>query len=263
MQHVPTKEVESLTEFLSILTGLQRAIGGNLWFRGVKDKNFQLVPGLYRPGVLAAESSFVSAFLVGYKAYVADTPDNPWDLYSLMQHHGLPTRLLDWSRSPLHALFFSLQEPEEEAMDCAVWAMHPHELNLLTLGTEPLYCPGGLASRVIQLPTGLFNLDSYLPEALDALDHFNLPKHPIAIEARYTNSRIRSQLGCFTLHGSGSAPLESWFPDDSRYLFRLVVNAEHRLDFLEDLYVLGVNEETIYQDLDSLVARVRRERIRG
>lgn len=141
--------------------------------------------------------------------------------------------------------------------------MLPHELNLLTLGVDELYCPGGLASRVIQLPTGKFSLDSYLPEALDALDHFQLPQRPIAIESRYTNARIRSQLGCFTLHGSDDAPLENWFPDDSRYLFRLVIKAERRNDFLEDLYVLGINEETIFQDLDSLVARICRERSRG
>lgn len=263
MQEVPTKEVGSFKELLSILTGLQRAIGNNLWFRGVRDKNFQLVPGLYRNGVLASEASFVSGFLVGYRAYVATTPDNPWDLYSLMQHHGLPTRLLDWSRSPLHALFFSLQDLESEA-DCAVWAINPYELNSLTLGVDQLYCPGGLASRAVRLPNGeTFNLDSYLPEALDPLDHFQLPEAPIAIEARYSNARVKSQLGCFTVHGSQDVPLESWFPEDSRNLFRLTIKAEQRRSFLEDLYVLGVNEETIYQDLDSLVMRIKRERIRG
>ncbi|WP_456998625.1 FRG domain-containing protein [Lysobacter sp. HA18] len=245
-----------------MLTQLQRLSGGGLWFRGVRDKSFQLVPGLYRPDVIAEECSFVHAFLVGYKAHVVDTPDNPWDLYSLMQHHGLPTRLLDWTKSPLHALYFALQGTNGEN-DCAVWAMLPYELNLLTLGVDATFCPGGLASRVVQTPNGHFNLDSYLPEALDALDHFELPRLPVAVEARYTNARIRSQLGCFTLHGSDTAPLESWFPEDSRHLFRVVIAHQRRRELLDDLHALGVNEETIFQDLDSLVARIRRELSRG
>lgn len=263
MQTVPTKEVESLSEYITILAGLQRAIGGNLWFRGASDMSYGLIPGLYREECRASESTLVHAFLVGYRGYVGDTPDNPWDLYSMMQHHGLPTRLLDWSRSPLNALYFALSADPERVSERVVWAMDPHKLNLLTIGIESTFCPSGLASRAIRIGNEVVNLDAYLPEALDALDHFNLPKGPVAIEARYTNARIRSQLGCFTLHGCDVEPIEHYFPHDSKYLFRLVIAPSRRIDVLEDLHTLGVNEESIFQDLDSLVRRIRRERADG
>lgn len=263
METVPTKKVDSLSEYITILAGLQRAIGGNLWFRGTSDISFGLVPGLYREECRANEGSLVHAFLVGYRGYVGDMPDNPWDIYGLMQHHGLPTRLLDWSRSPLNALYFALSSDPERVSERVIWAMNPYALNLLAIGIDSTFCPSGLASRAISVGKGGINLDAYLPEALDALDHFSLPKAPVAIEARHTNARVRSQLGCFTVHGCDRSPVERYFPNDSKDLFRLVISPKCRIDFLEDLHTLGVNEESIFQDLDSMVRRIRRERAHG
>jgi FRG domain-containing protein len=257
-----SKLVSTVYEYLEVITDLQRG-GLRLWFRGVSSPEYSLVPALLRSAEAQWESNYVHTFLVSYRSYVSETPQNPWDLYGLMQHHGLPTRLLDWTKSPLFALYFALtQEPTRDS-NRAVWVLPPYELNKRTLGIPSVFCPGGMASRSIKAGKGqALNLDAYLPEALDPNDSYELPLDPIAIEAPLSHSRIRGQLGCFTVHGASPKPLEDYFTDDDMppYLARVDLDTErNRHAFLEPLIGWGINEEAIYQDLDSLAARIRRE----
>jgi hypothetical protein len=171
---------------------------------------------------------------------------------------------LDWTKSPLHALFFALSQEPEKDQPRAVWVLPPHELNKRTIGDDSVFCPGGLESRMILYSNEdrSFNLDEYLPEALDPADHRMLPEKPVAIEAPLAHSRIRGQQGCFTVHGSLAASLETYFGDDDSppTLVRIDIDSIGKREaFLEDLYHLGVNEESVYQDLDSLCARIVRE----
>ena len=261
MRYVRTKKVETIFEFLQLVSGLQTS-GMPLWFRGVSNPLFELVPGLIWRKDVEFESNYVHAFLVNFKAYVSQAPANPWETYSLMQHHGLPTRLLDWCRSPLHALFFALTQDPDIRGDRAVWMLQPHELNQQCVGVNSVFCPGALESRSIALPSGeVIDLDAYLPEALDPKDHYKIPKYPIAIESPLTHQRIRGQMGCFTVHGSSCEPIEEFVQDESKTLAQFVLNTSKngREYFLKPLLAWGINEETIYQDLDSLSSRIRRE----
>ena len=258
----PSTRVDSIFEYLEVVARLQQG-GLRLWFRGVASLEYELVPGLIWMNEQQWEGNYVHHFLVSYRSYV-DTPlHNPWDLYGLMQHHGLPTRLLDWSKSPLHALFFALTQEPESDCERVVWVLPPYRLNERTLGLESVFCPGVMASRSIRLGENrLIDLDAYLPEALDPHDHYALPEHPIAIEAPLSHRRLRGQMGCFTVHGSSAESLDSYFAhsDEAPYLAQIVLNTSgRRNEFLDPLLSWGINEEVVYQDLDSLAARIRRE----
>jgi hypothetical protein len=255
-----SRRVETIFEYLEIVASLQHV--GQLWFRGVASAEYSLVPGLIRRNQVEQEGSYVQNFLVAFRAYVDSVPENPWDVYGLMQHHGLPTRLLDWTPSPLHALFFALTQDPERDDDRVVWVLPPHDLNERTLGVGAVFCPGAWASRVLTTPTGVVNLDAYLPQALDQFDHFGLPEHPIAIETPLTHRRVRAQMGCFTVHGSSPQPIDSYFNDSDRgqYIAQLILHTRgRRKSFLDPLLEWRINEETVYQDLDSLAARILRE----
>lgn len=255
-----TLEASSIYEYLEIVSTL--ADGGvELWYRGSSNLDYGLSPGLFWKKQAEWESNFVHKFLVRYKAYAQETSENPWELFSLMQHHGLPTRLLDWSRSPLTALYFALTQDPKDDNDRVVWVLPPHDLNESSLGVSSIFCPGVLQSRDIKINEEVsLNLDSYLPEALDRDDNYSLPEKAIAIESPLSRSRISSQQGCFTIHGSSMDGLERQFIKSTPpYLAAVILKTKGNLNsFLDPLLSWGINEESIYQDLDSLARNICR-----
>lgn len=257
-----TREVSTIYEYLESVTVLLE-IGEKLWFRGIASIDYNLVPGLVWRNESQWESNFVHQFLVAYKGYTNLRCDNPWELYGLMQNHGLPTRLLDWTKSPLYGLYFALTQEPDKNTDRVVWVLPPYTLNKLTMGVASIFCPGGLKSRSIKLEDGSeLNLDSYLPEALDPNDNHCIPEKPMAIESPLSYPRIKGQLGCFTVHGSSSNSIDHYFSDieEPPYIFSIVLKTkDNRNTFLDPLLSWGINEEYIYQDLDSMVERICRE----
>jgi hypothetical protein len=259
-----TIEVHSIYEYLELVSTL--TVGESaadsrveLWYRGSSSLEFGLVPSLYWREQAEWEGNFISKFLVRYKAYVTESIDSPWEQFALMQHHGLPTRLLDWSRSPLSALYFALTQDPNSNTDRVVWILPPYELNEHNLGLASIFCPGILQSRHLKVDKEkAINLDAYLPQALDPLDHYSLPEKAIAIESPLSGARIKAQQGCFTLHGSLQDGIEKQFTKASApYLAAVVLKTKGNIDsFLKPLLSWGINEESIYQDLDSMTRNI-------
>lgn len=258
------KEVTSIKQYVDVVTKLSRK-WKNIWFRGTDQSEYEPSPGLYWRKLHKLESSLIHDFLVAYKGILGSVAHNAWELYFLMQHHGLPTRLLDWTKSPLVGLYFAVDKNPEYEGTRAVWLMNPCQLNGISMnGEDCVFCPSELRSRTIELPGGSkLNLDAYLPPALDETDTSDYPDHPIAIEPALCNPRIRAQGGCFTIHGTTKESIISTFEmvavDKRQFGCIRMTGKRVRDSLLRDLYSIGFSEDTIFQDLDALAKRIIRE----
>src|SRR4051812_41381980 len=88
-----------------------------LWYRGVGDASHTLIPSLYRhegtadaAAFMELEERILQRFRERSIPYQPIPVDKDWELLFLMQHFGVPTRLLDWTENPYIGLFFALTD---------------------------------------------------------------------------------------------------------------------------------------------------------
>ena len=120
---------------------LQKAVFDDVWdekimryranriYRGAADKNWRLVPSLNR--VCAHDLSLEQAVIRSFRKYgYADLAQYTgfWQLLPVAQHYGLPTRLLDWSYSPLVAAHFATEDTDAYDRDGAIWCIDATEV---------------------------------------------------------------------------------------------------------------------------------------
>jgi hypothetical protein len=226
------------------------------WFRGQADASWRLRPKLYRDpqpkrDLRTLEDEFQQEFIVRAPSLSPERPQNSWDWYFLMQHSGAPTRLLDWTESALIALYFAVRNKSgglNKHKDSAVWVLEPWKLNEFVVEIKEVIAPGA--------ESGLEKQDAerykpWLPNRY-AVSMGLEKKLPVAVYPTHFHRRISSQRSCFTIHGSSHDGFEE-LPEPARPYLRKIVIPHSKTEEIEAcLAVAGIDEITIYPDLDGL-----------
>ncbi|QOY87100.1 FRG domain-containing protein [Paludibaculum fermentans] len=217
------------------------------WFRGHSDVAYKLLPGLFRNDANPPEEWNMFAYFLNDGSSLLDRGINSWEALAFMQHHGLPTRLLDWSGSLQTALFFAtahqFRRDEVPSSPC-VWVMNPYQLNQISARSKQHY--------VIYDETDRISFDY-----LDSIRTGQWPrKMPVAIAAPWRNRRVMAQQGSFTAHGSDPRPIES-IPALKGCIRRVDIDPALVPAIREDLAIQGFNHFQAFPDLDGLAQRLR------
>lgn len=174
-------------------------------------------------------------------------PTTSFEWMFLMQHYGVPTRLLDWSESPLVALYFAVNQFQNyNEVDSAVWCLNPIILNKnanIVDKQEDRYIPSFEDEE----------LQSYATESVRQKARLELL--PVATIATRNNSRIQAQLGTFTIHHNKKVEIEN--VGDQSHIVKYIVPSEAREDVFCELKLLGINQFSMFPELASVGAILR------
>ena len=118
--------IESIGDLIGKMKADISDYKGPIWYRGQSKSTWKLKPRLMRRGSRTSESHLINRFKQNATSIITQTPQGEFEWLFIMQHHSVPTRLLDWSESPLVALFFAVSEGRSDA---ALWLLQPCVLN--------------------------------------------------------------------------------------------------------------------------------------
>ena len=236
------------------LTGKRRDTG---IYRGASDARRGLLTSLDRLGGMSPphtkrdlEEHILRNFIRYSRPHFDPPPGNEWELLFAAQHHGLPTRLLDWSYSPLVAAHFATADPGDR--DRAVWRLEWRrvhrtfgfpELALLIddlerfCGTDGRFSPWELFARRTEARPFACMLE---PPSLD--------------------ERIIVQSAVFTVCSDKTQTFDAFLERHALAdaLTRFLIPAAEVARVRDQLDLIGMDERRLFPDLDGVAARMRR-----
>lgn len=237
---IPERTVCDVTQLVEAAHHITSTFSLPCWWRGQAKAEWDLVPAVYRGGRNQRfECNAAWSFVNRAPSRAANTPaihekGGPSKWLFLMQHFGLPTRLLDWTESPLIAAFFAATEHED--VDGAVWALDPFKLNRAE-GYGPTLA-GSWNDEVLKVLLPAFNREMGSDSRI------------LAILPTEVDVRMLTQLAAFTIHGR-TDPLNS-AREAPVFLMRFIIPASCKHAVRDGLRLVGIRRSTLFPDLQHL-----------
>lgn len=214
---------ESFFDFLKLVSQQKESTV----FRGVKSDKYQLIPGIGRlktnrgaPFTKFDEIRMLKLFKQKAFPHLKIDKQNDLELIALAQHHGLPTRLLDWTWNPLVALYFTVESE---------W-----------IGFDPVH------------DRGLIYMweKKYKGEIDPTFNPYKVVRTKLFLPNHIT-ARITAQSGIFSVHAN------PYIPFLSKNITKITINPDYRKPLKKLLNQYGVNKANLFPELDGIAGHVK------
>ena len=218
-------------------------------FRGLSRANHSLSSSLVRLAYGAVDTAGLEmALLRNFSKYAHAEgvhADSIWDWLVLGQHRGLPTRLLDWTYSPLVALHFATEDPSDFDTDGLVWCVNFIEANKkLPRKLKRILEQEKSETLTVEMLGSFRSLREF--DAL-AREPFLVFMEPPAIDRRILN-----QFALFSLMSTPTADMDEWLREHPKLSRRIVVPAAMKWEIRDKLDQANINERILFPGLDGL-----------
>jgi hypothetical protein len=215
-------------------------------YRGHSDASVDLSSGLLRlGGNTELERQLMRAFRK-YATQDAVPHDTAWDWLALGQHHGLPTRLLDWTYSPYVALHFATQNREKYDRDGVVWCIdyvRAHE-----------QLPEELRAALDEEGANLFSTEMLAEAAPDLadLEQYGGREFALFVEPPSFDARIVNQYALFSVVSRAETRLDDWIANHQDIALRIVLPTELKWEVRDKLDQANITERVLFPGLDGI-----------
>ena len=228
-------------------------------YRGVSDVERSLLTSLDRLGGIepphskaGLEEHILRNFMRYSRPHLATSPVNEWEVLVSAQHHGVPTRLLDWTYSPLVAAHFATLDPSQPR-DRVIWRLDWQKVHR-AFGLPELALLIDDVARTFGKPG-----EPFTPWQLFARDRKG-KDFACMIEPPSLDARIVAQAAVFTLCTDRTTSFDQFLDDHGLLaaLTRYRIPAKEASRFRDQLDLAGMDERRLFPDLDGVAAQIRR-----
>lgn len=224
----------------------------SFFYRGMPDASFSLTTSLNRncgDKAPVLEAPLLENFIKYVSIEDPTIDESIWKSMIVGQHHGLPTRLLDWTHSTLVALHFANTEGNMNDLstrDCVVWRIDARELNKKL--------PGRYQQALVEKRTFIFSVRQ-LAAIVNNIEQYDYDMNAqafVTVEPPSIDQRIVNQYSFFTVIPNGISNLEEYFDKETQNTVKYIISKDVRWDLRDILDQMNMNERMIFPGKDGI-----------